>query len=200
MPTINYGTARTVRQEFEKAALGDIVGNMSYTKPVSELCFRGQTIVTAQTELFINGKGAITGVTDSAKRLYIGENSGHAFTIQFMAFNTVLKTVVAAGSGFVACSRPNAGNVTLSAVQTGTPGVGNTGTTNPNFLYNVGNVAAFAVAIDADTTNQSLRVRVTAADTDLTQWKVILVPVFNITDRASSSFFGDRGAGDSVEI
>jgi hypothetical protein len=200
MPTINYGTARTVRDEFEKAALGDIVGEISYTKPKSSLCFRGSTTATAQTELFINGKAAITGFTDSAKRMYIGENSGHAFNITFMAFDTVLKTVIAAGTGFVACSRPNAGNVILSAVATGTDGAGNTKTTNPNFLYNVGNTAAFAIAFDADTTNQSLRCRVTAPTTNLIQWKVEIVPFFNITDRASSSFFGDRGAGDSVEI
>jgi len=200
MPTINYGTARTVRQEIERAALGDIVSELSYSKPDSVLCFRGSTIVTAQTELFINGKGAIAGITDSAKRMYIGENSGHAFMVRFMAFNTALKTVIAAGSGFVACSRPDAGNVILSAVQTGVGLAGNTGTTNPNFLYNVGDIAVANVAIDADTTNQSLRVRVTAPNTTLTQWKVVLVPFFNITDRASSSFFGDRGAGDSVEI
>ena len=200
MPTVNYGTARTVRQEIEKAALGDVVGNLSYTKPVAELCFRGSTIVTAQTELFINGKGSIAGITDHAKRMYIGENSGHAFVVQFMAFNTALKTVIAAGSGFVACSRPDSGDVILSAVQTGVGLAGNTGTTNPNYLYNVGNIAVANVAIDADTTNQSLRVRVTAPNTTLTQWKVILIPVFNITDRASSSFFGDSGAGDSVEI
>jgi len=200
MPTINYGTARTVRQEFERAALGDVVANLSYSKPDSYLAFRGSTIVTAQTELFINGKGTIAGITDSAKRMYIGENSGHSFMIRFSAFNTVLKTVIASGSGFVSCSRPDAGNVILSAVQTGTPLAGNTGTTNPNFLYNVGNTAVANVAIDANTTNQSLRVQVTAPNTNLTEWKVILIPFFSITDRASSSFFGDRGAGDSVEI
>jgi hypothetical protein len=200
MPTTNYGLARTVRQEFEKAALNNLVSEISYSKTVSRLSFRATTrSTTANQELFINNKPAIPGVADSAKRLYIGENSGHAFTLEWCAFDTVTKTVVSAGTGFVACSRPNLGNVTLSAGATGTPLATNTVQSNPRLNFSVGDTSLATLSITANTTNQCLQVAVTPLTANQTEWLVQLVPVFNITDRFQSGLFGDSGAGDSLE-
>jgi hypothetical protein len=193
------GLGRTVRDEFNAALGEDNLGGISYARNKAALEFYGITTTTTQTEIFINNKGAIASITDSAKRLYFPAGGAAGFDVRFMAVNTTTQAVVCAGTGFVAAARTLAGNVTLAANASGTPIAGNTNSTNPSFVYNVGNTAVANIAFVANTTLQALTCLVTAPAAQRTIWKVALVPVFSCTERSAGRFFGDSGLGDSLE-
>jgi hypothetical protein len=196
----NTGIGKTVRNEFDAALGEDNLGGISYARTKSGIEFIGSTIVTAQSELFINGKGAIPNVADSAKRLYFPPGGAAGFAVSFVAVNITTQAVIAAGNGFVAAQRPVAGNIALSPTASGTPIAGNINGTNPSFTYAVGNTAAAMVAFAANTTLQALTCLVTAPNTNRTLWKVRLIPIFSCTERAAGRFFADTGAGDALEI
>lgn len=197
-PTYNLG-GKTRRGEFEQAFLSDRLQSISYSRPNERLEWRGSTTDATPTEIFINGKGAITGVTDSAARLYVPETGRVFLTGSYVGVNQTDGTIFAAGTFNVAASRPNAGNVTLSTTASGTAVAPNVLGGNPSFNAVVGNVGAIPIAITANTTNQAIQIAVTGVAAKNIEWLVAMEPIFAITDRFSSTFPGDRGLGDGVE-